>query len=413
MTETGALERQRRWRAARRPRRAGPVACLVVILSTWSLVAAAREPSVLMLDGNGLSAADRRLIEALRIYTSDVGFRVILVDEPPPTIDAAALARIDRLAREEGAALVVWTGRRSNGKLAYFLLTVRDGDIRDTDIAELGLNRAADAVALKIRSLLAAAAAEGSPPSGEAVAPGTGTTTPRPAAATTNAAAASVEKNPGPAAPPPAAAPTSPARPVEVGSSAGPRAGPPPAATVTASSEAGRTAPAPWLGIGAGYDLAAPADGSWVRQGLVLTLEGRLTDSGLVAHLDGALTNQPVIETGGLAGRLRDTPFGFGVLQRWSASRLAMAAGPRVTLHVFDVHAASNADRSGDARRLSGGLGAWAAFEVAVARKGRVWVAASAEALLPAREFTLDGTPFAHTGPALLGAAAGLALALP
>jgi len=179
MTETGALERQRRWRAARRPRRAGPVACLVVVLSAWSLVAAAREPSVLMLDGNGLSAADRRLIEALRIYTSDVGFRVILVDEPPPTIDAAALARIDRLARDEGAALVVWTGRRSNGKLAYFLLTVRDGDIRDTDIAELGLNRAADAVALKIRSLLAAAAAEGSPPRGDAVAPGAGTTDPR------------------------------------------------------------------------------------------------------------------------------------------------------------------------------------------------------------------------------------------
>jgi len=42
-----------------------------------------------------------------------------------------------------------------------------------------------------------------------------------------------------------------------------------------------------------------------------------------------------------------------------------------------------------------------------------LWLAASAEALLPARRFTLAGSAVVHTSPALLAATAGLGIAIP
>ena len=59
-----------------------------------------------------------------------------------------------RQVRAEGAELATWVGRREGGRLTYFLLSVRDRDVRMTEIAALGPDHAAQEVGLKVRTLL-------------------------------------------------------------------------------------------------------------------------------------------------------------------------------------------------------------------------------------------------------------------
>jgi len=408
--------------------RSAPAALLVVAtVLVWPGgvgAAEARGATVLMLAGNGLSAADRRLIEALRVYTSDVGCRVVLSGATPPDADSGALSRIERLARTENAEIVVWTSRRSDGGLAFYLLTVRDRDVRATDIAALGTSRAADSVALKIRSLLSSpaspATAPAPPPGGRgsqataAAAPATETAAPSGTGPATEGRTATNE----PAEREPPSAPA--ARPEEPRETAD---RPTSVETQVVESKA-REPERPlretsWVALRVGYDVAAPVDDTWVRQGLMVSADARLGETAFVAHLDAVITRTSAVDGGEVRGHLRDTPFGLALARRWSGSRLSIAAGPRVGLHVIDVGAASRTDVTdgtdvrGDTRRFSGGLGVWSAVELVVTRRLSLWLGASAEALLPARRFTLAGTGVVHTSPALLAAAAGLGIAIP
>ncbi|HEY8925935.1 MAG TPA: hypothetical protein VIU64_16235 [Polyangia bacterium] len=402
---------------------------MVALVLSWSggvEGAEPREATVLMLAGNGLSAADRRLIDALRIYTSDVGCRLVLSGEAPPDGDAGALSRIERLARTENADIVVWTSRRSDGGLAFHLLTVRDRDVRVTDVAALGTKRAADSVALKIRSLLSS-----SVPRASSVPPGSAPPVPPDGAAavtapaTTSTPPASSPRQPdggrpskpepatGGALSPPAARPEQAPevidrpKPVESAISATRVAGPAPAAREP-----------PRVALLVGYDVAAPVDETWVRQGLMLGAEARLGATAFVVHLEGGLSRWSTVVEGQVTGRVRVTPFGLALVRRWSGPRLSVAAGPRIGLHLIDVVATANQsvtdgpDISSGARQLSGGLGAGGSVELTLTRVLTVWLGASAEVLLPARRFTLLGAPVAHTSPALLGAAAGLGISI-
>jgi hypothetical protein len=419
--------------------RAALLAVAALLAGSGRVAAAeAREATVLMLAGNGLSAADRRLIEALRIYTSDVGCRLVLSAETPPDADSGSLSRIERLARTENADIVVWTSRRSGGGLAFYLLTVSDRDVRATDIAALGTNRAADSVALKIRSLLSSSASPSSsaappplaaPASSAASAPpaalapaagagGAGARAPAPVGARSSGAGPANDARPRqsePAEPAGPDTPSAPAAPPEATTAGPDRPRPVEAAISTTRVPGGEPSvpETPWVTLRVGYDVAAPIDETWVSQGLMLSAEARLGATELVAHLDGVLTRTSAVNGGEVTGHIRDTPFGLAIARRWSGPRLSLAVGPRAGLHVIDVGAAAGTDVSGGSRQFSGGLGLWSSVDLTLVGPFSLWLGASAEVLLPGRRFTLAGTAVAHTSPALLAAAAGLQIAIP
>jgi hypothetical protein len=108
----------------------------------------AREATVLILDSRAFAADERRLVESLRIYTRDIGSRLIIAGEAPTVIENDTLAALSRQAQNEGADVVAWTSRRSDGIIVYYVLGVRVLDLRETNIADLGGERAAETVAL-------------------------------------------------------------------------------------------------------------------------------------------------------------------------------------------------------------------------------------------------------------------------
>ena len=385
---------------------------LAATLCAWPVRAGAHEATVLMLAGNGLSAADRRLIDALRIYTGDIGSRLVLSGEAPPLADAAALPRIERLAQSEEADIVVWTGRGSDGGLAFHVLAMRDREVRATDIAPLGMNRAADSVALKIRSLLSSLAA-GVPPPGGAGAPLPAASEPAATNARASRSAGSSQEAPpadaGPAGPGARSAPAPRLERSPEGDEP-----PKPAETAISTPRVQDGEPfSPRAALRVGYDIAAPVDGTWVRQGLMLIAEARLGGTAFALQLDGVIARQSAVDLGPVTGHLRDTPIGLALVRRWSESRLALAAGPRLGLHIVDVGAAGGTDLRGTTRQISGGLGAGSLVDLTWTRYVHLWLGASAEVLLPARRFTLGGQAVAHTSPALLAVTVGLGLVIP
>src|SRR5436190_24115372 len=101
-----------------------------------------RGATVVVFRNAELPSEEGRLIDALRIYTRDVDCRVVVAGQAPAVLDAAAdpaaLDLVVQQARVEGAELATWVGRREGGRPMYFLLSVRDRDVRATEIAALG-----------------------------------------------------------------------------------------------------------------------------------------------------------------------------------------------------------------------------------------------------------------------------------
>lgn len=381
---------------------------LLGILGGTTGRARAAETVVLVLRSHSFAAEEARLIEALRIYTRDLDCRVLVAgDAPSSTSSTPDVGEfVLRQLRSDGADVAVWVERRGDGRLVYAVLATTQPEPRETEIAPGGAVAAAEAVALKIRTLLSrravsAPAAESQDRSREAApeaAPAGKVTAPPPRPvpeALVAKPAASVPQPP--RLPEPSVPPAQPAPPM-----VRPGAAPWDEATVSR------------LAIGAAYGVVLPRDVDWVRHGPMLSAELRLGRRPLFVLADVSLTFRAESATSSYTVSLDDLPIGLGLLHRWTSGRWHLAAGPRASLHVFHVSGVELTDgRVGSVRRLSAGLGGMARLEFSLRDTLAVYGGASLEALVPPRNFTLSQSPVLTTGPGLAGVSFGLLLAVP
>ena len=375
------------------------VAAIAASMIACASSARAAESTVLIL-GGGLGADENRLVEALRIYTGDVDGRLVLAGKAPPVSDPRAIEQLTKAARQEGADVVVWGSRRADGLAVFYVLDVAGHDLRETEIEPLGPERAAVDVALKVRALLfrrrehaddraPPAAAEDAPPAPaapsvvEPLAPTPVVVTP---VVVAPVVVAPVDVAPAVAAP------------VDVA----------PAVVARASAER----PARHrLGIWAAYELVVPNDRTWLRHALLVGAElrlGRGTKLPLSVVIDGAWSTRPMATVRGFAVTMSDLPIGAGLLLTRAWSTVDLAAGPRASLHVFDISASDDDGRSGSSRRYAVGLGGVARAAVTLAPYMKVYLGASIEALVPKQQFTIAGQSALDAGAMVTTISSGL-----
>jgi len=383
------------------------LAALALTLAAAHAVRAA-ETTVLVLRNRALPAGEARLIEALRIYTRDLECRILVAGEAPaPQEKTVTVELVARQLRDEGADMAAWVQKRSDGRLVYELLAAHDLELRETELAPIGVVRAAEAVALKIRTLVSRRLGSVEPPNNARGAVAEDTTSAKAQGPGARPSAAPPKTNVPPAAPTVAARP-------EV---KGPQAPAAPAVVVapTAASDSRAWSPrtVPALALGAAYGVVVPRDPSWIRHGLFLSLEVRLGNRPWSVAFD---TNFTFRAENTLAGRqvtLEDLPFGLGVLHRLTFSGWRVAVGPRASLHVLQVSASSPDGQAGAARRFEAGLGGLARVEGYLNEGLRFYVGASLETLVPSRYFTFSGDRVLAIGPVMMGLVAGIILAAP
>lgn len=390
-------------------------------------VASARTATVLILNSRHFVADERRLEEALRIYTQDMGIRIIIEGEAPASIEDDALDALARQAQQDGADVVVWASRRSDGTAVYYVMSVREKDLRETEIANPVGSRAAETVALKIRTILVR---QSLPPAADATGVNGARPSPsQPPRATDDSFTANGGEVGGPhtssgpvnglGSPASAPAPAHsdgdapPAPEGSAGDAPGKRAAIDGAISAPAPAAGAHPRRRPLGSFEVAYSAAFPFDRAWYRQGLTVTAEVRLGRESLHAFVDGTLTSRPQVPGANFTVNLRDLPFGAGMLWRWEINRLSLAAGPRAALHVIQAQSTLADGNAGSARQWSAGLGAVGRIEVRWLERVRFGLGVAGEALLPARTYTVAGTPAIRTGAFQVGLLVGVALLIP
>lgn len=385
------------------------LATLALTLALAPSVRAA-ETTVLVLRNRALPAGEARLIEALRIYTRDLECRILVAGEAPaPQEKTVTVELVARQLRDEGADMAAWVQKRSDGRLVYELLAAHDLELRETELAPIGVVRAAEAVALKIRTLVSRRLGSVEPPD---TAPGVGAEGALSAKAQGPGARAGAES---PKTNVPPAAPTVAARP-EVKGPPDPAADAvivAPTAVIPGGSKASSPLTVPALALGAAYGVVVPRDPSWIRHGLFLSLEVRLGHRPWSVAVDTNFTFRAENTSAGRHVTLEDLPFGLAGLYRFPLSGWRVAVGPRASLHVFQVSASSLDGQAGAARRFEAGLGGLARVERVLNEGLRIYLGATLETLVPSRYFTFSGDRVLAIGPVMLGLVGGIVLAAP
>jgi hypothetical protein len=350
------------------------LAALAFVLVVHAAVAQATPSSTILVLSGGSGSDDARLVEALRIYTSDVEGRLVLSGKAPEAPAPRVLEQLASTAAREGADLVVWAARRADGSSVYYVFDVASRDLRETEIEPLGAERAAVAVALKVRAALFRRRGQAEVPRAEAP--------PRPAPVVVSS----------PLAKPPVEAEP-----------------PNPVVAVKASP-----APAPafhrWS-LSTGYALVVPQDPTWLRHGLSVAIEARVWrhgTGGLSVFADAALETHASDNVGGVDLTLTDWPFGAGALWEWQGTVAGFAFGPRAALHAFELSGQDGASRSGAVWRPAVGLGALARVDFDVTSYMKVYLGASLEAFVLKQKFTFLQQPMTDTGNFGVAISAGL-----
>ena len=347
-------------------------------------------PSTILVPSGGPAAEEVRLVEALRIYTRDVDGRLVLEGTAPSTLDRNAVERLVDGARREQADVIVWCARRADGRVVFYALDVETRDLHETEVEAVGAERAAQDLALKVRSILYRGRGR-SPdePARVAAKP-----EPRPAGVPVAAPA------------PPAIASAS--RPAAIATTPVPTSE---ATAIVARSTPAAPAPPHRLGLGAAYAFLVPSGATWLRHGVLLGAEARLgrdASSPLSLVFDAAITTKPTSIVRGYDVTVSDVPIGLSLLLTRSGAAATLAAGPRASLHVFDVTADDADGRAGAVRRYALGIGGAGRLGVQLAAYMKVFVGVTIEALIPKQQLTIAGQPALDTGSMLTTGAVGL-----
>jgi len=380
------------------------VALTIVVLTFAASRAGAVGTTVAVLHEESLAVEEGYLIEALRIYTRDLPCRVRVVNVAPTVLTPAALEQVEREATREDASVVLWAHRRDDGQATFYMFDVRAHDLRETEMAPLGVERAAMEVALKARALLVLVDARAealSPPRDERT---SGAEARRPSPAAGTRVSSAQEGAPASGAPPLPALPAAPSL-----AASGPPA-------VEAHPAATPSHVVPRYALDASFVLISPLDTTWMRMGLAVTAAvrlGRVRTSRVWLALDGSLTNRPHTQVNGFEVTLRDLPLAAGVRAGWSSPRAGFVVGSRTSLHVLDVDAGGSDGRTGASRRYTVGLGGVASGELRMTDHLWATLGVSVEGLVPTQEFTVAGQPALATGSVLFGATAGIEVLIP
>ncbi len=336
-----------------------------------------RSESIVVLRPRGLAVEDGQLLEALRIYSQDVDCRLIEVGEAPMGLGKDEIETVAREAREAGAHVAVWVSRRDDGQTLYYLLDIETLELRETELEPLGAGRAAETVALKVRTLLSERAKTEKKEATETAKPSAGKSPP----------ADEVLPPQNRSSSPVAKSKYTPARP---------------------SPRFHR------FELGASYGVFVPTDTTWFRHGLLLHAEIRFQKVPLSIFVDGAITTHPDSTSSGFDVTLVDVPLGIGMLVRWQRSRIELAGGPRASLHIYNVNAAATSGApGGSSYGFAAGLGAAGRLEVRLWEQVRAFVWIFAEGLVPNQKFTLAGAPGVNTGSFLFGSTLGVSFLIP
>jgi hypothetical protein len=408
---------------------------LSALLGSWLAVAAAAESGggIVVLAGatsraEGGRAREAVLVDALRIYTRDLGRTVRLGGRAPAALTAEALDRVAGDARLSGADVVVWFGERAGVPLLY-ALKAASLELRETAVAAGDTLGSARAAALKVRALLAPVADDTQwavPPEAPTPRPNPPAVTPpptmtKPPPATTPIATVPPTTTPTATAPtataPPTTAPTATApAPSPVATSPAVATAPAPNVPPAATSVQRRPAPTsrrhPWLEATVAYELIVPTRPDWLRQGLVVRLTVPFGRVPLAAFVDGAFTNAPSVTVDGATIGARIWPVGAGIVARLLRPRWQLAVGPRASLQIVEADAAG-AGRATHAQRLSAGVGLHAEGAWLFSRYVGAVVALGGEALVPRQQLAAGGPHATDLGWAQFMLSAGLLLRIP
>lgn len=385
--------------------------CALALL--WCGWAQANEPvgAILVLTGadsrpsNG--GREAVLVDALRIYTRDLGRAVRLGGAAPTELTAEALNRVAADARSGGADVVVWFGERAGVPLLY-ALKAASLELRETAVARDDTLGSARVTALKVRALLAPVAddtqwavpPEAPPPRAEP----TPTPTPPETPAIVTPPPAIVTPPPVTVTPPPVIVTP-------------PTVTAPPSMTAKAAPIVPSPSPSPphrqtRLELAAAYTLIVPTNVDWLRQGLVVRLTmpwGRLP---LAAFVDAAFTTAPSVAVDAATIGARVWPVGAGIVARLVRPRWQLAAGPRASLQIIDADARAGM-RSGSAQRLSAGIGLHVEGAWLLSRYVGAVVALGGEALLPRQQLSAGSPESTDLGWAQFTVTAGLLVRVP
>jgi hypothetical protein len=328
------------------------------------------------------------LVEALRIYTRNLGCDVRVEGVAPAYSDDPRVDELRGAPGSEGPDYLLWASRRRDGGLAYYTLDGATNDLRETPIGVSGPETAAQEVALKIRVTIASRRRRSAGPGAAAARPDV---------------------------PPPETKPV-----VEI------------AVPVAAIAREARVADEAMVSqtagdakkrsgddrsrfeLGAGIGLVSPRDRTWLRTGFVLDAAVRLGPGARVwAYAESALTSQPQATIRGFDMTLRDVPVTAGARVRLSMKHGSVVVGSRTSLHILDVTAAAPDGRRAASRTYSFGLGGVALAELNLGYHAAVFLGLTTEGLMPSHDFTIAGRPALATSAFLYGATGGLHVALP
>jgi hypothetical protein len=335
---------------------------LLLLLSPGVARSDERHLVLVLSSGHGGEAV---LVDALRIYTRDLGRTVRLGGRAPTTLLPEDLAQV---AAEAGdAEVVVWFGEPR----VLHALRVATLELRETPVEDEDPQQAARALALKVRALLT-----------------------------------SREEAWTPILPSPTPTPSPTPSPTPVPIAVAPSPTPSPAPIVIA--------PKPrrvWLETTLSYGVMVPTNTDWVRHGLTLRVAIPLWRLSL--FVDAAFTTAPTVTVDGSPVTGRIWPVGMGAVFRLERPKWRIAVGPRVSLQIVDAEAHAPNGQAGSAQQYSAGLGLLSEGVWKFSRYVAAIATISAELLVPRLQFAAGGAGSTDLGWVQFGFNAGLLISIP
>jgi hypothetical protein len=332
------------------------------LLLLLAQVARSDERHVVLVLSSG-DGGEAVLVDALRIYTRDLGRTVRLGGRAPTTLLPEDLAQV---AAEAGdAEVVVWFGEPK----VLHALRVATLELRETPVEDEDPQQAARALALKVRALLT-----------------------------------SREEAWTPILPSPTPTPTPTPSPVPVAVAPSPTPSPAPIVIVPQPRRV-------WLETTLSYGVMVPTNTDWVRHGLTLRVAIPLWRLSL--FLDTAFTTAPtvIVDNSPVTGRI--WPVGAGVVFRLERPKWRIAVGPRVSLQIVDAEAHAANGQAGSAQKFSAGLGILSEGVWKFSRYVGAIATVSVEALVVHLLFAAGGGGTTDLGWAQFGFNTGLLISIP
>jgi len=327
-------------------------------------LAGADEPRRIHVLSAGDKARETVLVDALRIYTRDLGRTVVTGGAAPAVLDPAEIERLSADARKNGDEVVVWLGHER--PVLYALRPDAAAELRETAVEPGDPLSTARTLALKVRALIA-------PHVDEAA----WAVPPEVAAAATETPPAQVEEPP----PPPLPAPPPPP--------------PPPTETRPAPVAVTAVAPRPrrtWLELTAAYGFTTSYDARFIRTGFAVRLAVPLSRLFALSADAAFFVYQPPAGFGPGTLATQIWPVGLALSARIRRPRWQLEGGPRVSLQIIDVTAKQPGRPNESAQLYSAGLGAFVQAAWLFSRHAALTASFGVEALVPRQRLEVAGS---------------------